>query len=742
MKDRWTLFAALLFLVLAVLTTHPLSTNAARLLPASADGLYFSWATSWVGHQLTTEPTAIFRGNILFPDEGALLYGEPVLGIGLLAWPLWALTGDAATTYNLTFVLTLTLSGLFAFLLAREVTGHAGASILAGEIFAFTTANYDSAARLQIVSGQYTPLLLFLLVRLWRRKRLRDGVGVGAAAIMQGASCSYYTLYLATLMVLTLPVLIWVLPPPRLRRVPWRGLLVGIALSAVALAPLYAAQHATLSGVPSLRGLHVGALPGTSYWNVLPTNWLYGDRLGSASPRYDDSYFFGFVTLLLAASGLALWAGSRERVVSAAPDTRRLLLFFLVWGVLAFLFACGRNVPIAGWEVPGPYAWFHASVFGYDLTRVPSRFVMFLRVCVALFAAVGAATLAARLGGQRAWKLSLWAGALLLLPLEHVSTPLDAWRLPRGERLPEVYRFLATLPPTATVLEYPQNPSRGRRWESVWLDLSTLHWRPIVNGFGANYPLLHYYVQDRLVGDFPDADSLRMLRELGVDYVVFHPDYGIYPETREARDRFAREWPRFEHSLPLVRRFDDRGRFDDILGRLGGESVYRILPARPPEVRIEADDWSRTAPEGWSCETLSETKPSDLAGCSAAIDGDRRTVFRTRRFQRRGDGIRIRFPGRIRVRGVSIPVGRHAHEYPRRLQVIGRANGDWHTLADWSDVDSAEFVRDVIGRPEDASLDYAFDPVELEALTLRIGPGPGHTLHEWVLPEVEVLAAD
>ena len=142
-----------IYVVLAVATSHPLATTPSEVLPGSNNSLLSAWTTSWVARALPATPSTLFAANIFHPDRAALLYSEPMIGVGLLAWPIWMVTGDVAATYNLTFVLTLVLSALSMFLLVREVLGSPAAATVAGVVFAFTTANYDSAARLQIVSS-------------------------------------------------------------------------------------------------------------------------------------------------------------------------------------------------------------------------------------------------------------------------------------------------------------------------------------------------------------------------------------------------------------------------------------------------------------------------------------------------------------------------------------------------------------------------------------------------------------
>ena len=391
-------FAA--FLALAAATTWPLALAPRERLPDNADALHFAWSTAWVSHQLVRNPLAAFHANIFFPDPAALAYGEPVIGEALLAWPILAATKDAALTYNLLLILTIGLGGFFTFLMVREISANAGAAFLAGEIFALTSANYDSAARIQIVSSQWTPLVFYFLVRLLRGRRVRDGIFCGAAFALQCLSCSYYGLFVATLLVLSVPLLVAMLPRPRLRNVPWRGLAAGIAVATVAVAPAALVQFRQLHSVGAERTLRPGALVGSSYQQTLPTNWVYGARFGGAA-AYDDRHFQGFIPPALAAAGL-LCLRRRQSVDSAmGSDARRWFVYFAALGVLAYLFACGRDVPLPGGSLPGPYRLLHEFVPGYAQTRVPSRFVMVVRLALAVLAASGAAWLIAVLARHR-----------------------------------------------------------------------------------------------------------------------------------------------------------------------------------------------------------------------------------------------------------------------------------------------------------------------------------------------------
>ena len=273
---------------------------------------------------------------------------------------------------------------------------------------------------------------------------------------------------------------------------------------------------------------------------------------------------------------------------------------------------------------------------------------------------------------------------------------------------------------------------------------SARHWLPIVNGYGANHPLAHYFVLDQLVTMFPNIDSLWLVRALGVRYGVFHPDYGRYPEVRHAARRFERRLAAYRENLKLVKKFADRGVFDSDLGALGGERVYRVSPEEPPSVMIETDDWPRLEQDGWRCETLSRH-----SGCEAAFDERLDTYFTTKIAQTSGDLVWLRLPRPVRLRGISIVTGRYSHEYPRRLELFAETKGTLRLLANWKNLDSVEYLGDLLESPERASMDYSFEPVEVTVLLARIGPGVNdgsrpllhYVMHPWILPEIELLPA-
>ena len=160
------------------------------------DPLMVTWVLSWVAHQLPIAPAHIFDANIFYPERNTLAYSETLLVPGLLSAPLAWLGVGPILIYNLVFLSGFALSGVGVALLVRRLTGHAGAAIVAGFVFAFPPYRIDHYAHLQLQQTQFIPLALWAFHRLLDTNRLRDGVLLGVFTAGQMLSCMYYGIFL------------------------------------------------------------------------------------------------------------------------------------------------------------------------------------------------------------------------------------------------------------------------------------------------------------------------------------------------------------------------------------------------------------------------------------------------------------------------------------------------------------------------------------------------------------------
>jgi hypothetical protein len=214
--------------------------------------------------------SAWFQFPIFHPTPGALTLSEHLLGISVVATPIYWVTGNALTTYNLTLLLSYPLSGLAMFLLVRRLTGSTAAAFLSGLAFAFAPYRASQLPHIQMLASFWAPLALLGLHRFLQalpplvegaldatktevcagprdlesgspRSRLRWVTLFAICWILQGAANSYLLVYFTVL--IGLWVLWFLVTPGRFRD----AALVTVA-GAIALVPLVPILYRYLTG--------------------------------------------------------------------------------------------------------------------------------------------------------------------------------------------------------------------------------------------------------------------------------------------------------------------------------------------------------------------------------------------------------------------------------------------------------------------------------------------------------------
>ena len=713
-----SLFAV--FLLASVAATQPLGGLSSRHLPANADGLWGAWILGQVCHGLAS-PSQLLRGPMFHPDPASLFYADPMIGIGLQSLPFCAAGFDHVALFNASYVLILAMSALGAWLLARELTGSAEAALVAASVFAFTSANYDSAARIQIVASQWTPFCLLFLIRFCRHGRLRDAVLTGSTFAMQALSCGYFEIFLAVLLVLALPF--WIRLAGGLsaawRRLP--GALLAIAIAGVAVLPLNLAQRRHLDPILAERP-QAQDVSLSFFIDVLPSNLLYGGVLGRSRVAYDAMYFPGLVAVAL---GLVFLFRFRKREVDRS-DARAALHAIVAIGVLAFLFGFGARVNTSWGEFAGPLSIFGDAIPGLGQARVPSRFFMFTRLALAVVAAFAARDL---LGSTRRSQWFRAAAIALAAYMEHYSAPLDTWVVPTEQEIPKAYAWLKESGPQAgALLEFPPALQRLRREEAAWLQLNAFHRVPMANGYSSFRPAWLEFVMEAALR-WPDDRLLDILRRMDVRRIVLHPR----PRGIEEVDRATAAFQEFAAAHPdrvrLVRSFRDERRWDGLWSRLGDEQIYEIISMTPPAAMpplTAAIDRS-----GWTCRS---TEPS----CERALDGDVTTLLEGRELQNTGQFLKVWFRSPVTIDAVSASMGRLPEGFPREAVIRVLVGEEWRAVDAALDTDA--FVRDLLGRSTNPMMVWRFTPVTAAGFEIRLRGG-GHGFRALGLPEVNAHRA-
>ena len=499
MSTRRFLAASLVFYsLLTVVMTYPQILHMRDGVHDDGDPLMVTWALAWVAHQLPRAPAHLFDANIFYPERNTLAYSETLIVPGIAAAPLYWLGVGPIFIYNLVFLAGFALSGVGVALLVRRITGHSGAALVAGIVFAFPPYRIDHYAHLQLQQTQFIPLALLAFHRLLDTGRLRDGLLLGVCVACQMLSCMYYGIFLLPYMAVVCgTMLIASRAMPRERVI---ALLAAVAIAMVVMIPA-ARAYLSARAVVGERGRAEVAESSATWRNYLAPpelNAVYG-TVFARFMQPERRLFPGFVAVALAI--VALW-----------PPLNAIRLAYGLGLLLAFDVSLGFN----GLLYPALYDYF----LPFKALRIPARMGLMVGFSLAILAGYGVARVAARFRSASARRAVVAALGVLML-VEYASKPIPLWHAPLSppQAYADIVRDRGDSPP-AVLFEFPT----GLIEDASYSYYSTFHWQWLVNGYSGFFPPSYR----RLVTatpTFPDEPSMDAIRSHGVRYLVIHGEY-------------------------------------------------------------------------------------------------------------------------------------------------------------------------------------------------------------------------
>lgn len=513
------------YLLVTLLFTAPFSLHlASRVFSLDSDAILVQWILAWDIHAFTRQPLHIFDANTFAPLRNTLAFAENLIGGALFAAPVYWLTGNLALAMNLVSVLTIPVSGLGTYLLARRLKISEAGAILAGLIFAFSPPRFLRIEQFQMTTIHWMPFCLAFVhsyLDTGRRRDLRLALlFFSLQALSGGHGATFLTTALVALLVWRFgqgePLRLF----DRIKDIGVTGALCFLPTILVFL-PYRDAQT------------HEGLVRNLDGWGTAPSSFFASPSFVDVAilqhfPAWlreqPDAYLFpGWVPLLLVMAAL-LWRSSiaTSAPLSAAPTRnwwqRNRENSALLYALLT-LFCAGLLLgpPYGIW--PLVYKW---PVLNF--IRVPTRFVLLGLLGLGVLCGVAFDRIAGRLAGRAR---VICATAICALALaEFGSTPLEG--RPYDPALPKIDVWLNTLPKPFTIAEWPMpNPDNvdGANARNARFMLhSTAHFQKTVHGFSGILPKEHEALFGALYR-FPDDDSLRRLRAFDVTYVVWHDDF-------------------------------------------------------------------------------------------------------------------------------------------------------------------------------------------------------------------------
>ena len=471
--QRSTFSALALFLLLALAWTWPLAARFSwRTQHDPGDPTLNAWILWW-NAQAVPFTDAWWNAPIFHPMSGAFALSEHLAGLAVFTTPLQLAGLNPLPAYNVALVLSFWLSGYFAFLLGRRLTGSTGAGLIAGAAFGFAPYRASQLSHLQVLSSQWMPLALLAMHGYLDSGRRWYLLLFAVAWLLQALSSGYYLLFFP---VLVAQWLLWFgsTPSLRLRGLTLAGTFAAAALLLVPGLLRYKEIHDAFGLVRPLEEMRHFSARLDSF--ILPADLL--KFWGSWSAETQEAFLFPGMTVIaltLAGAAALVWRGALRQALSR----RSAAMFYGLAALVSWWLCLGPSETASSWgAIERPYTLL-TWLPGFEGLRVPARFAMLATLCISLAAAIAAARLApARGPTKRAAGLVVAAGLFV-----------DGWVEPLPV-IPPPQQVMVRAPAAALMIELPSGNS------SVNVDAmyrSMTHQLPLVNGYSGHVPE-HYSV--------------------------------------------------------------------------------------------------------------------------------------------------------------------------------------------------------------------------------------------------------
>lgn len=304
---------------------RPLGKDTAALAAYVLIAAAYTWPLLWrAGDQIVSDPfDPILNASILwwnatvvpftaewwnppffFPSHNVAAFTENLVGLGVVATPIFWATGQPILTYNLTHFLTWPFGAMAAYWLAWTVLRRRDAAFLAGLVFAFAPYRIGQLGHIQVLALFWLPLALVGLHRYVADRRRRWLVLFGAAWLLQSLSNGYFMFFGGVLIALWIAYFCSTRATSRAAG----PILLAWVVASLPLAAVMLRYHAIHEyyglGRPADAAIAFGAQP-WAWWSAPSLVWFWA---GLGVRRGELELFPGLIgpLLVLAAAALAI----------------------------------------------------------------------------------------------------------------------------------------------------------------------------------------------------------------------------------------------------------------------------------------------------------------------------------------------------------------------------------------------------------------------------------------------------
>jgi hypothetical protein len=522
------------FVVMTIVMTWPAVVRMGdSVIGQIGDNIYFVWLVHWYQEAIFGLGISPFFDPLLnYPDGWSLASTDTTPAMVALALPGSLLFGET-WGYNFSMLLSFVLSGWGMYLWVRHFTQDDASGLIAGTLFAFIPYRilHYLAGHLSLMGTQWFPFYFWGLADLLNQEGF-SWKPVLQAAIFAGliGLTSPYYLFMTTIISVIFFAGWMILGGWRRWRstVLWKSLLtfgfLSVLLLAIAMAPYL--------NLNSGEGLVSWSLEYVSKFSASPTDFvipsashfLWGEWIRTTLNRkgmVENTLYLSAVAVVLGFIGWLKRKSTKYGALLSLSAITAIAAFILALGIEPYWM--GKKMvsvptllqPIVGTSsmpqiyLPSYFLYLYLPFFAK--MRAILRFGLFTILFVTFMAGMGVKVI--RSVVRPRYQRLLVAGILVLALIDLYPGVFN--KFSRIEARPVDY-WLASQPNSGAVAQLPvvQMADQDQVYNTI------IHRKAYVGGFfNANTPKQFTRISP-VLGTFPSRESVDLLRELGVSYII------------------------------------------------------------------------------------------------------------------------------------------------------------------------------------------------------------------------------
>jgi len=508
------IFIVSLFLFFTVLFTFPLILNLKDSVIDPGDPVLNAYILSWDTHALLNDPMNFFNANIFYPANLALTFSEHLLSNLLFFAPVYIITNNPLLSFNVTIIITIFLTGIFTYIFVKYITGNSYAAFISGFIFAFGPPKFAQISHFQLITMEWIPLALYFFERYLAVPKKRYIFLFSLVFILQLCS-SYYLAYGFLVIASVYMLLRLMMNHKSLNFIFMKNITISLLMTGlifIAITYPYIISRKVWGFKRSMDECIAFSADLFSYMSISTKNIIFlGHSIFSATTfNHEKILFPGIICLVLS--------------IIAIKQKNQFKLPLLIGAISSFILSLGPFLQVNNTltKIPLPYLVFYKLIPGFSSMRVPSRFGLMVFFILSILSGIGIKAIYEKTISKKKFILIF---ALLIVGIfaEYWCYPYPVTKFEFSKSELNAYKWVKGHGDSA-VIEYPVILDNSKQDINCRYMLgSTIHWKPIVNGYSGFTPSTYYEIAQN-IKEIPGEEDLEFFRGIGVNTVVLHRD--------------------------------------------------------------------------------------------------------------------------------------------------------------------------------------------------------------------------